>query len=145
LSKIEVNWCEKLGTVLANDEIINGVSERGGFSVTKKKMLQWSMRIGAYAQRLIDGLECINWPDSIKEIQRNWIGKSIGASVKFEVYKSDIKIEVFTTRPDTIFGATFLTVAPEYKSVNNLITIDKAEIASNYIKKSSLKSNRDRI
>jgi leucyl-tRNA synthetase len=145
LSKIEVNWCEKLGTVLANDEIINGVSERGGFSVTKKKMLQWSMRIGAYAQRLIDGLESINWPDSIKEIQRNWIGKSIGASVEFKVYKSDIKIEVFTTRPDTIFGATFLTVAPEYKSVNKLITTDMAETASDYIKKSSLKSNRDRI
>lgn len=107
LSETEVNWCPGLGTVLANDEIKDGLSERGGFPVERKKMLQWSMRITAYAQRLLDGLETIDWPESIKESQRYWIGRSEGASVWFDVDGTDKKFEIFTTRPDTIFGITF--------------------------------------
>ena len=109
LSDTEVNWCADLGTVLANDEIINGVSERGGYPVTRKKMKQWSMRIGAYAERLLSGLDQIDWPESLKEMQRNWIGKSVGSKVFFQIEGYDQKIEVFTTRPDTIFGVTFMT------------------------------------
>jgi leucyl-tRNA synthetase len=111
LAEAEVNWCAGLGTVLANDEIINGVSERGGFPVNKKKMKQWSMRIGAYSERLLLGLDKIDWPDSLKEMQRNWIGKSIGAKVFFKIEGYDAQIEVFTTRPDTVFGVTFMTLA----------------------------------
>src|SRR5690606_13348658 len=125
LAKTEVNWCPALGTVLANDEIVNGVSERGGHPVIRKKMTQWSMRISAYAERLLQGLETIDWTESLKESQRNWIGKSVGASVKFKVksQKSSVEgqditdfehstfdIEVFTTRPDTIFGVSFMTL-----------------------------------
>ena len=107
LSDTEVNWCSALGTVLANDEIVNGVSERGGHPVTKKKMRQWSMRIGAYANRLLEGLNTIDWPNSLKEMQRNWIGKSIGASVYFELELHQGRLEVFTTRPDTIVWCNF--------------------------------------
>ena len=103
LAETEVNWCPELGTVLANDEIVNGVSERGGFPVVRKNMTQWSMRISAYAERLLSGLENIDWPDALKDSQRNWIGKSVGASVNFKVLNSELSIEVFTTRPDTIF------------------------------------------
>ncbi len=117
LSDTEVNWCEDLGTVLANDEIINGVSERGGFSVEKKIMRQWSMRITAYAERLLDGLHDIEWPDSLKEMQRNWIGKSKGAKIKFKIKNFEYEIEVFTTRPDTLFGVTFMNLAPEHELV----------------------------
>ena len=133
LSDTEVNWCADLGTVLANDEIINGVSERGGFPVTKKKMKQWSMRISAYSERLLQGLERIDWPESLKEMQRNWIGKSIGAKVFFEIEGSDKKIEVFTTRPDTIFGVTFMTLAPELDLVQEIVQPDQKEAVDAYI------------
>ena len=104
LAETEVNWCPALGTVLANDEIIDGVSERGGHAVTKKSMRQWSMRIGAYAERLLQGLDSIDWPEPLKEMQRNWIGKSTGANVQFAIEGHSQQIEVFTTRPDTLFG-----------------------------------------
>ena len=110
----EVNWCEELGTVLANDEIINGVSERGGYHVTKRKVKHWCLRLSKYSDRLLEDLSKIDWPEPLKEMQRNWIGKSKGVSLKFEVENSEKKIEVFTTRPDTIFGVSFLTIAPEY-------------------------------
>src|SRR5690606_7644315 len=108
-----VNWCPELGTVLANDEVKDGRSERGGFPVVQKKMMQWSMRITAYSQRLLDGLETIDWPEPLKESQRNWIGRSKGASVFFELENTKKSIEVFTTRPDTIFGVSFMVLAPE--------------------------------
>ena len=111
LSETWVNWCEGLGTVLANDEVKDGRSERGNFPVEQKLMKQWSMRITAYAERLLEGLEQVEWNDSIKEIQRNWIGKSEGASLRFSVENSSEQIEVFTTRPDTIYGVTFMVLA----------------------------------
>ena len=117
LAETEVNWCPGLGTVLANDEIVNGVSERGGYPVIRKKMTQWSMRISAYAERLLQGLNEIDWSESIKESQRNWIRKSVGAMVTFNVQNHEASIDVFTTRPDTIFGVTFMTLAPEHELV----------------------------
>ena len=117
LSETWVNWCEGLGTVLANDEVKDGRSERGNFPVEQKLMKQWSMRITAYAERLLEGLEQVEWNDSIKEIQRNWIGKSEGASLRFSVENSSEQIEVFTTRPDTIYGVTFMVLAPEHELV----------------------------
>ncbi len=140
-----VNWCPALGTVLANDEVINGVSERGGHPVEQKKMRQWSMRIKAYAERLITGLDGLDWTDSIKDQQRNWIGKSQGCSVNFPVSEGiNESIEVFTTRPDTIFGVSFLVLAPEHPLVAKLTTEDKREAVENYVKASSLKTERDR-
>lgn len=112
-----VNWCQELGTVLANEEVVNGVSERGGFPVIRKKMKQWSLRITAYADRLVEGLNNLDWSDSIKEIQKNWIGKSVGAEVHFPIANTKEKITIFTTRPDTLFGATFLVLAPEYEGL----------------------------
>jgi len=144
-----VNWCPKLGTVLANDEIVNGVSERGGHPVEQKLMRQWSMRIKAYAERLLTGLDGLDWTDSVKDIQRNWIGKSTGCSLKFQIadYKladSDSVIEVFTTRPDTVFGVSFMVLAPEHPLVD-LITTDEYKLAiEEYKKTASLKSERDR-
>ena len=123
LSDTMVNWCEELGTVLANDEVKDGLSERGGYPVVQKKMRQWSMRISAYAERLLQGLEKIDFSDSLKEQQRNWIGRSEGASVHFSIDGFDDKIEVFTTRPDTIFGASFMTLAPEHELVSKITTI----------------------
>ena len=145
LSDTEVNWCADLGTVLANDEIINGVSERGGFPVTKKKMKQWSMRISAYSERLLQGLERIDWPESLKEMQRNWIGKSIGAKVFFEIEGSDKKIEVFTTRPDTIFGVTFMTLAPELDLVQEIVQPDQKEAVDAYINETKQRTQRERM
>ena len=145
ISETEVNWCTELGTVLANDEIINGVSERGGFAVTKKKMKQWSMRIGAYAERLLQGLDKIDWPDSLKEMQRNWIGKSIGAKVRFQVENHDAQLEVFTTRPDTLYGVTFMTLAPELELVKTITTAEQKEAVEAYIEKSAQRSERDRM
>ena len=149
-----VNWCPALGTVLANDEIVNGVSERGGHPVEQKLMRQWSMRIKAYAERLIQGLENVEWTDSIKDIQRNWIGKSIGASVRFEVLAStplsqqstsiSQHIEVFTTRPDTIFGVSFMVLAPEHPLVEEITTVEYKDAVENYKKAASLKTERDR-
>ncbi|WP_397364459.1 leucine--tRNA ligase [Olleya sp. R77988] len=145
LAETEVNWCPALGTVLANDEIVNGVSERGGHPVMRKKMTQWSMRISAYAERLLQGLDTIDWTDSLKESQRNWIGKSVGASVTFNVTNHDEVIDVFTTRPDTIFGVSFMTLAPEHDLVKTITTPDqKAEVEA-YILATAKRSERDRM
>ncbi len=145
LSDGEVNWCEGLGTVLANDEIINGFSERGGFPVTKKRINHWCLRISKYAERLLLDLESIDWPEPLKEMQRNWIGRSKGVSVNFKVKGLEKNIEVFTTRPDTIFGTTFLTVAPEYDMLSELTTKDNKEKIKDYINSISGRSERDRI
>jgi len=148
LAETEVNWCEALGTVLANDEIINGVSERGGHPVVRKRMKQWSMRISAYAERLLQGLETIDWSESIKETQRNWIGKSVGASVRFRVIsenKNSDFIEVFTTRPDTIFGVSFITLAPEHELVQKITTTGRQKEVQSYIESTSKRSERERM
>ncbi len=139
-----VNWCPALGTVLANDEVVNGVSERGAHPVVQKLMRQWSMRIKAYAERLLSGLELIDWTDSIKDQQRNWIGKSVGCSLQFGIPNSTLQIEVFTTRPDTIFGVSFMVLAPEHPFVDQITTSEFAEGVANYKKEASLKSERDR-
>lgn len=145
LAETEVNWCPALGTVLANDEIVNGVSERGGHPVIRKKMTQWSMRISAYAERLLQGLETIDWTESLKESQRNWIGKSVGASVTFNVKENDATIEVFTTRPDTIFGVTFMTLAPEHELVAQITTPEQKEAVEAYIEATAKRSERERM
>ena len=145
LRESTVNWCAALGTVLANDEVINGVSERGGFPVEQKKMMQWSMRITAYADRLLRGLETIDWPEPLVEMQRNWIGKSVGASVKFPVPQLNSEIEVFTTRLDTIFGVSFVVLAPEHELVDALTTADQKAQVEAYIDKTSKKSELDRM
>ncbi|WP_040280450.1 leucine--tRNA ligase [Psychroserpens damuponensis] len=167
LAETEVNWCPTLGTVLANDEIVNGVSERGGHPVMRKKMTQWSMRISAYAERLLQGLDTIDWTDSLKESQRNWIGKSVGASVTFKVKmtsemlkqvqhddneechseqsEESHQIEVFTTRPDTIFGVSFMTLAPEHELVSKITTPDQKEAVEAYITATAKRSERDRM
>jgi len=144
LSETWVNWCEKLGTVLANDEVKDGLSERGGYPVVQKLMKQWSLRITAYADRLVSGLDKVDWSDSIKEIQKNWIGKSKGASVSFNIENSNDIIDVFTTRPDTIFGVNFLVLAPEHDLVSK-ITIEshKGNVAE-YVNTVKLKTERDR-
>jgi leucyl-tRNA synthetase len=139
-----VNWCPALGTVLANDEIVNGVSERGGHPIERKRMKQWSMRITAYAQRLLDGLETIDWTESIKETQRNWIGRSEGASVRFPLIGHDKQIEVFTTRPDTIFGVSFVTLAPEHELVGSITTDEQRDEVQAYIQKTKARSERER-
>ena len=144
LSDTLVNWCPALGTVLANDEVKDGVSERGGYPVEKKLMRQWSMRISAYAQRLLDDLNELQWSDSIKEVQRNWIGRSEGAMVEFKVEGSNEKIEVFTTRPDTIFGVSFMVLAPEHQLVNELTTNDQKNVIDEYVIKTKSKTERDR-
>jgi leucyl-tRNA synthetase len=145
LAETEVNWCPGLGTVLANDEIVNGVSERGGYPVIRKKMTQWSMRISAYAERLLQGLNDIDWSESIKESQRNWIGKSVGAMVDFRLQNSESSMSVFTTRPDTIFGVTFMTLAPEHELVAQITTAEqKAEVEA-YIEKTAKRSERERM
>jgi len=157
LAETEVNWCPALGTVLANDEIVNGVSERGGHPVIRKKMTQWSMRISAYAERLLQGLETIDWSESIKESQRNWIGKSVGASIKFSVLCSPLSgepttdnrqpttIEVFTTRPDTLFGVTFMTLAPEHELVSQITTPEQKAAVDVYVEATAKRSERERM
>ena len=145
LAETEVNWCPALGTVLANDEIVNGVSERGGHPVIRKKMTQWSMRISAYAERLLQGLDTIDWSESIKESQRNWIGKSVGAAVTFNVKNHDAVIEVFTTRPDTIFGVTFMTLAPEHELVAKITTPEQKAAVDAYIEATAKRSERERM
>ena len=139
-----VNWCPALGTVLANDEVVNGLSERGGHPVEQKLMRQWSMRIKAYAERLLKGLDTLDWSDSIKDQQRNWIGKSQGASVHFKLENSSDTIEVFTTRPDTIYGVSFMVLAPEHPLVDQITTEEFASEVAEYKKQASLKSERDR-
>jgi len=164
LADTEVNWCPALGTVLANDEIVNGVSERGGHPVVRKKMTQWSMRITAYAQRLLDGLDKIDWPQPLKDSQTNWIGRSVGASVTFNVKMTDemlkqvqhddvtsstvekpYEIEVFTTRPDTIFGVSFMTLAPEHELVAKITTPEQKAEVDAYVEATAKRSERDRM
>ncbi|MFD2583546.1 leucine--tRNA ligase [Pedobacter vanadiisoli] len=151
LRESTVNWCPALGTVLANDEVKDGFSERGGFPVEQKKMMQWSMRITAYADRLLQGLDTIDWPEPIKEMQRNWIGKSVGASVKFKIETSDSGlrtsdyIEVFTTRVDTIFGVSYLVLAPEHEWVAELTTPEQKQAVEDYIALTKKKSELDRM
>ena len=145
LADTEVNWVPALGTVLANDEIVNGVSERGGHPVVRKKMTQWSMRITAYAQRLLDGLETIDWPQPLKDSQINWIGRSEGAEVEFRIQNSEFGIRVFTTRPDTIFGASFMTLAPEHELVPKITTPEQKAGVEAYIEATAKRSERDRM
>lgn len=145
LAETEVNWCPVLGTVLANDEIVNGVSERGGHPVIRKKMTQWSMRITAYAERLLQGLDTIDWSESIKESQRNWIGKSVGASINFALASNEHTIEIFTTRPDTLFGVTYLTLAPEHALVPLITTGEQRAEVEAYIAATAKRSERDRM
>jgi len=140
-----VNWCPALGTVLANDEIVNGVSERGGHPVEQKLMRQWSMRITAYAERLLKGLDKLDWSDAVKDIQRNWIGKSVGASVTFAIDNREENIQVFTTRPDTIFGVSFMVLAPEHELVEKITTEEYKDDIKSYQQKAGLKSERDRM
>lgn len=140
-----VNWCPALGTVLANDEVKDGKSERGGYPVFQKKMIQWSMRITAYSERLLKGLKTLDWPQPLKDSQEYWIGKSQGAAVKFNVSGIDEQIEVFTTRPDTIFGATFMVLAPENPLVSTLTTAEQKSEVENYIEETSKKTERDRM
>ncbi len=144
LGEAYVNWCPQLGTVLANDEIKDGVSERGGYPVERKLMKQWSMRITAYAQRLLDGLDTLDWTESLKEAQRNWIGKSEGTSLKFKVQGSENSIEVFTTRPDTVFGVSFVTLAPEHELVESLTTEDNKAAVDAYVTQAKNRSERER-
>lgn len=139
-----VNWCEELGTVLANDEVKDGFSERGGYPVTQKLMKQWYLRITAYADRLLEGLNRIEWSDSIKETQRNWIGKSVGASLNFQVENSNAQIEVFTTRPDTILGSTFMVLAPDHELVNQITTAEYKDEVEAYAKIAANKTELER-
>ena len=144
LVDMPVNWCEELGTVLANDEIIDGKSERGGFPVVRKNMKQWVLDIPKYAERLLEGLENIDWPESTKEIQRNWIGKSEGAHVKFKIANHDLEFTVFTTRADTLFGATYCVLAPEHEYINKITTAEFKEAVEDYKIKSASKSDLER-
>ena len=141
----QVNWCPKLGTVLANDEVHDGLSVRGGYPVEQKRMKQWLLRVTAYAQRMLDGLDKLEWSDSLKEIQRNWIGRSEGAQVFFDIENSDRKLEIFTTRPDTIFGVTFMVIAPEHEWVGELTTPENKAAVEEYIRQTKKRSERDRI
>jgi leucyl-tRNA synthetase len=140
-----VNWCPQLGTVLANDEVKDGLSVRGGYPVVQKRMKQWLLRVTAYAQRMLDGLDTLAWSDSLKEIQRNWIGRSVGAQVFFEIKGFDQKLEIFTTRPDTIFGVTFMVIAPEHAWVNQLTTPENRESVLSYLEQAKKRSERERI
>ena len=144
LADIPVNWCPELGTVLANDEVVNGLSVRGGYPVERKLMRQWSLRITAYAQRLVDGLEQVDWTDSLKEIQRNWIGRSEGAAVWFPLEKGDHSFEIFTTRPDTIFGVTFMVLCPEHEMISEITSPEQREAVEQYVSWAKNRSERER-
>ena len=144
LGETTVNWCAGLGTVLANDEVVDGVSVRGGFPVVQKKMRQWCLRVSAYAQRLLDGLDTIDWTDSLKETQRNWIGRSEGTEMQFNVKDSDIAFTIFTTRADTIFGVTFMVLAPESELVQQLTTAEQKEEVEKYLAYVKKRTERDR-
>ncbi len=145
LGETMVNWCPQLGTVLANDEVVDGVSERGGYPVVQKKMRQWCLRVSAYAQRLLDGLETIDWTDSLKETQKNWIGRSEGTEMTFKVADSDIEFTIFTTRADTIFGVTFMVLAPESELVDQLTTSEQRAAVDEYIAYVKKRTERERI
>ncbi len=140
-----VNWCPQLGTVLANDEVVNGVSERGGYPVEQKVMRQWCLRVSAYAQRLLDGLDTIDWTDALKETQRNWIGRSEGTEVAFQVKDSDVEFTIFTTRADTMFGVTFMVLAPESELVAQLTTPEQKEAVDAYLERTKKRTERERI
>lgn len=140
-----VNWCEEMGTVLANEEVVNGLSERGGYPVIRKQMRQWSLRITAYADRLLEGLNTLDWTDSIKEIQRNWIGKSEGAEIEFKSTDGNLNFSVFTTRPDTVFGATFMVLAPEYEGLENLCSAEQKEEVMHYANAAKNRSEIERM
>ncbi|KAA9325880.1 leucine--tRNA ligase [Hymenobacter busanensis] len=145
-SETYVNWCAGLGTVLSNDEVKDGVSERGGFPVERRLMPQWNLRITAYAQRLLDGLDHLDWPDAVKEMQRNWIGRSVGAEVRFEVENHpELPLTVFTTRPDTLFGVSYMAVAPESELIDVLTTPAQREAVSKYVEYAKNRSERDRM
>ncbi|MEE1132893.1 MAG: leucine--tRNA ligase [Caryophanon sp.] len=144
VDEIAVNWCEALGTVLANEEVIDGLSERGSHPVVRKPMRQWVLRITKYADRLLDDLEDVDWPESIKDMQRNWIGRSEGAQVRFAIDGTEQTFEVFTTRPDTLFGATYAVLAPEHKLVSDITTPEQKEAVEAYLEKVSLKSDLER-
>ncbi|MFI3281247.1 MAG: leucine--tRNA ligase [Rikenellaceae bacterium] len=140
-----VNWCAELGTVLANDEVKEGLSVRGGFPVEQKRMKQWSLRVTAYAERMLMGMDELEWSESLKEIQRNWIGRSVGAQMFFDIDGSDKKLEIFTTRPDTVFGVTFMVVAPEHEWVGELTSEENREAVEEYITQAKKRSERERI
>ncbi|ARJ50044.1 leucine--tRNA ligase [Staphylococcus lutrae] len=144
IDEIPVNWCEALGTVLSNEEVIDGVSERGGHPVVRRPMKQWVLKITEYADRLLEDLETLDWPESIKDMQRNWIGRSEGAKVTFNVEGMDASIEVFTTRPDTIYGATFLVVSPEHALVDQFVSAEQADIVKQYQQEAAKKSDLER-
>lgn len=145
LGETMVNWCAGLGTVLANDEVVDGVSERGGYPVVQKKMRQWCLRVSAYAQRLLDGLNNVQWTESLKETQRNWIGRSEGAEVRFKVADSDIELTIFTTRADTMFGVTFMVLAPESDYVSQVTTSSQAQEVQVYVDATKKRTERERI
>ncbi len=145
LGNMMVNWCPKLGTVLANDEVVEGVSIRGGYPVVQKVMRQWCLRVSAYSQRLLDGLDTVDWSDSIKETQRNWIGRSEGAEMKFQIKGSDECLTIFTTRADTVFGVTFMVLAPESEYTSKLTTPEQAEAVKAYVDQTSKRTERERI
>ena len=144
LVEMPVNWCEELGCVLSNDEVINGKSERGGFPVVRKNMKQWVMDIPKYADILLDGLNEVDWPESTKEIQRNWIGKSVGAELNFKVANTDLSFTVFTTRIDTLFGATYCVLAPEHELVKSITTAEQKSKVEEYISLAASKSDLER-
>ena len=145
LGETMVNWCAGLGTVLANDEVVDGVSVRGGYPVVQKKMMQWCLRVSAYAQRLLDGLDTVDWTESLKETQRNWIGRSEGTEMQFKVAGQDWDFTIFTTRADTIFGVTFMVLAPESELVEKLTTPEQKAEVDAYIEKTKKRTERERI
>ncbi len=145
IDETTVNWCEEMGTVLANEEVVNGLSERGGYPVVRKKMKQWSLRITAYADKLIQGLDTVQWSDSIKEIQKNWIGRSEGAEIDFNIEGHSTKIKVFTTRPDTLFGATFMVIAPESELINSICSDNQKQMVLDYAAKAKNRSEIERM
>ena len=145
LGETMVNWCPQLGTVLANDEVVDGVSERGGFPVVQKKMRQWCLRVSAYAQRLLDGLDTIDWTESLKETQKNWIGRSEGAEIQFKVKDSDLEFTIFTTRADTMFGVTFMVLAPESELVAQVTTLEQKADVDAYLERTKKRTERERI
>ncbi|HPU00060.1 MAG TPA: leucine--tRNA ligase, partial [Armatimonadota bacterium] len=144
VAEVPVNWCPALGTVLANEEVIDGRSERGGHPVIRKPMRQWMLKITAYADRLLEDLDLVEWPESIKEMQRNWIGRSIGAEVEFPVQGHNANIRVFTTRPDTLFGATYMVLAPEHPLVDVVTTPEQRQAVQTYQEAAARKSDMDR-
>src|SRR5699024_10512397 len=144
IDEVPVNWCEALGTVLANEEVIDGLSERGGHPVVRKPMRQWVLKITEYADRLLEDLDELDWPESLKDMQRNWIGKSEGANIDFKIEGTDKEFTAFTTRPDTIYGATYAVCAPEHDLVDEITTAEQKEVVKAYQDKAATKSELER-